>query len=468
VNTQKTFEVIALLAVAVLAGCGGGGGSGSGAGSTPASTVNVQTYFRDPSVAFNNSVTNTNTTPVPSVVLPNNGSTDFVNLNIEVANYQSTIYPLTANDNLANIQIGLYRTANVTRKPNIIKGIVPHDAGGWLNNIYSAGYFSTTWDRIKNKTNANTVVYADSAFITAFDVQNNVVNFAGTFFPNNSMVLDMANMSKNRNMDLMMMIGIYPGDSFVQSFYQQIFTIPASNTQFWDAWFSSYKNILIERATLAKSVGITRLAIGFNMDYMVDKGNARWADLISAIRATGFAGKISYYAGTSRATNAFSGMSESSKNSFIQLFDEIGLTAYDAIIPSATSDLLQSAESIDQMKNFFRTQINSVASANIPVVFLLGTPSINGGTITTDYVEPGTQCISTQITNYQQQADAYEAVSEVLNETTANVGGILSWGYGYRDNLTTLFTNNDTCFKNSASIRGKAAEAVLKYWFTAW
>lgn len=160
-------------------------------------------------------------------------------------------------------------------------------------------------------------------------------------------------------------------------------------------------------------------------------------------------------------------MTLSEKNAFIQLFDEVGMSVNSAIIPVNSSDLQGADESISRMKEFFNTQLNSFKTANVPVLVMIATASTHGNVISSAYIEPGMACSVSNVTDYQQQADVYEAAAEVINGTTG-VGGLLSWGYAYRNNMTTQINPNDVCYKNSASVRGKPAEAVLKYWFSGW
>jgi len=447
-----------------LTACGGGGGSSD---SSP-STASIQTYFRDPTIAYDVAVTNTTKTQV-TVPLMASGSSDFTQLNVNITGYQPTWYPMTAQESTSNVQLGLYRTADINRKSNFIKGVIPHDAGGWLSDAYRAGYFPSTWDRIKYTVNGNMVVYADSAFVHQFDVTTNAVTMTGDMFPDDSMIIDMGSMARTRGMDFMVMVGIYPGNEVINRFFQQVWTIPATNQLFWDAWFSAYKNILINRARVAVRAGATHMAIGFNLSYMMDKGNYRWADLISAVRTAGFTGKISYFDGTNYETNEYMNLDYRTRNEFIQLFDQIGLATTSVLIPSYPGEVANTTENINRMKDFFTYHINSISSANVPIVLMISTPSTHGGIISSEYVEPNQACSATP-TNYQQQADVYEAVAEVINDPVigAKIGGLLSWGYAYRNNMRTFFNTNDSCYEKSASIRGKPAEAVLSYWFKNW
>lgn len=62
--TASKSILAAILGSALLVACGGGGGGSSGNNGT-ASTVNIQTYSRDPSIAFGITVNGTNSTTVP-------------------------------------------------------------------------------------------------------------------------------------------------------------------------------------------------------------------------------------------------------------------------------------------------------------------------------------------------------------------------------------------------------------------
>lgn len=444
--------------------------------SKQSSSVSINYYGREPNIAYPTNVTsniaNLKTQFAPGDQL--SGPSSYLQVSFDLDGYQSTWSPLLLTEK-SNLQLGLYRTSQIKKQSNFAKGIIPHDLGGWLMGAYDAGYFPTTFDRIK-KINGNTVVYADSAFIDRLDFTNNIVSFKGMFFPPDSVVMDMGTMAKSRGLNFMMMIGIYPGDAFVQEFYKNIYTIPTSNDVFWNAWFDAYKKILVERAVLAQKAGVTNLAIGFNLGYMVDKGNDKWSSLIASIRASGFTGDISYFAGTNQQYNELSNISDDYKRSqFMSLFNQVGLNIYNPVFALNSQEILSNDQSLERIKSSIFSQLASLPNNSTPIYFMIGTPSVHGGAVSNAYIEPGLPCsnyISTQIKDYQQQADVYEAVAQIVNAqqntTTKPIKGIFSWGYHYRDDLRTIFTQDDSCFDYSASIRNKPAEAVLNYWFQGW
>jgi hypothetical protein len=323
-NKQGWLSVIAI--TLALTGCGGGGDSASPAPvqiptttapvapPTPAApqttSVNIQTYERSPTVAYPASITSaiaSLTQEIVSVETPKSAG-EYSQLSVTKVGYQPSWYPYTAQDSTP-IQIGLYKADTINKQPNFTKAIIPHDAGGWLMDYYNGGYFPTTFDRIKN-IGGNNVVYADSAIIKTMDVNAKSVVLVGKYFPPDQVILDMGNLARSRGMDFTVMMGIYPGDTLgndtwtVPKFGAAISKL-SDDDPFWDAWFNAYKSILAERAALAQRAGATKFVLGFNLDYMVTRGNSRWAALIKAVRDAGFSGKISYFSGTGAGTNGF-------------------------------------------------------------------------------------------------------------------------------------------------------------------
>ena len=401
--------------------------------------------------------------------IPQMSDEQFANIVIDSPGYITSQYALGSDQQ--TLLIGLYPTSQNQKIPKFTKAIVPHDLGGWLMGAYGSGYFPGTFDRIQ-KMNANTVVYADSVFINQLNFSTNIVEFKGQFFPPDTVVMDMGSMAKSRGLNFMMMIGIYPGEAYFQEFYKNIYTIQPSNAGFWDAWFSAYKKILIERSVLATKAGATSMAIGFNLGYMVDKGNDRWASLISAIRDAGFKGDVSYFSGTNQQYNDLSRFpNDQAKSQFLNLFDQIGIDIYNPVF-ATNSESLSSDQTIARLKASIQYQIDNVLSSSTPVYLMIGTPSVHGGAVNSDYVEPGMSCDNykgKKIKDHQQQADIYQAASQIINaQSSPKVRGLFTWGYHYTDNPRTLFTQNDVCFDLAASIRNKPAESLLKYWFAEW
>lgn len=485
---QGWLSVVAI--TLALAGCGGGDSASPAPVQIPTTTapapvatqttsVNIQTYERSPTVAYPASVTSaiaSLTQETVSVETPKSAG-EYSQLSVTKVGYQPSWYPYTAQDSTP-IQIGLYKANTINKQPNFAKGIIPHDAGGWLLDYYKGGYFPTTFDRIKS-IGGNNVVYADSAIIKTMDVNAKSVVLVGKYFPPDQVILDMGNLARSRSMDFTVMMGIYPGDTLgsdswtVPKFYSAIGQL-SDNDPFWDAWFNAYKSILVERAALAQRAGATRFVLGFNIDYMVNKGNSRWIDIIQAVRSAGFTGKISYSAGTNGSYNGLLNISDVNKrNAFIKLFDEIGLSIYNPIFPE-NGETLTAAQPRTRITKNIQAQIASISSAKVPIFLMIGTPSVHSGLISSEYIESAYTCayFKEQTRDYQTQADIYQSVAEIVNEQSSDgsgiVKGIFSWGYHYLDNPRKKDLVNDTCYDFSASIRNKPAEAVLSYWFKGW
>jgi hypothetical protein len=447
--------------------------------SAPQTTaVNIQTYERLSTVAHPASITSavaSLTQETVSVETPKSAG-EYSQLLVTKLGYQPSWYPHTTQDSIP-IQIGLYKADTINKQPNFTKAIIPHDAGGWLIDYYNGGYFPTTYDRIKS-IGGNNVVYADSVFIKSMNVSSRSVNLYGKFFPANQVILDMGNLAKSRGMDFTVMMGIYPGDPLYDTWDVPKFAAAISqlsdNDPFWDAWFSEYKRILVDRAALAQQAGATRFVIGFNMDYMVNKGNTRWIELIKAVRAAGFTGKISYFSMTNGSYNGLLGISDVNRRSaFIDLFDEIGLSLYNPIIPD-NNETLYAAQPRTRLIKDIKRHIAVISSTKVPILLMIGTPSVHTGLVSGDYIESGLKCseFNHKTRDYQAQADIYQSAAEIVNEQRSAgsgiVKGIFSWGYHYLDNPRKKDVHNDTCYDFSASIRNKPAEAVLSYWFKGW
>ncbi len=339
--------------------------------------------------------------------------------------------------------------------------------------------FNSMFLTIVKTYGSNNVVYADSAIIKTMDVDAKSVVLTGKYFPPDQVILDMGNLARSRGMDFTVMMGIYPGDTLgndtwtVPKFGAAISKL-SDNDPFWNAWFNAYKSILIERAVLAQRAGATRFVIGFNMDYMVTKGNSRWVELIQAVRAAGFTGKISYFSMTSGSYNGLLGISDiNQRNAFIKLFDEIGLSIYNPIILD-NSEALTAAHPRTRIIKDIKKHISLVSATKVPVFLMIGTPSIHTGLISSDYIESGLSCseFNHKTRDYQAQADIYQSAAEIVNEQSSDgsgiVKGIFSWGYHYIDNPKKGANSSDNCYDFSASIRNKPAEAVLSYWFKGW
>jgi hypothetical protein len=467
----------------------------------PTLSVSGRTYLRDDTIAYPVSPINLQGIPEVSVGLgnseitsdifsgyslgtsaPNDGA--YLQLYTEKSSYQPGSYPVTRREDASVINLGLYPGVAATPRSGFAKAVITHDVGGYYPGVYSAGLFASTYDRVKSYMNANMVVYADSAVVTKYDLANNQVSISSTstvpsspsLFPE-SVVADLASQAHNKDLRFMMMLGIYPDVPLISTYFANgPWTVPSSNTAFWDSWFNQYTTVLMERARIAKDASVDEFAIGFNLDFMIDKGGDRWKAMINAIRSTGYTGKISYFGAAymEYSSNAFASLEQTQRNEFMSLFDAVGLDFYTGIAITDPAAVLAREQTRADIRNGIAKQLNSVADAPVPLYVMIGTPSVHGGIVDSTYIEPCAACNSTALnyaTDYMQQADMYQAACEVINNTPTGNGrvmGLFTWGYHYRDDFTYLINPGDSYYDKSANVRGKPAEAVLKYWYSNW
>ena len=156
---------------------------------------------------------------------------------------------------------------------------------------------------------------------------------------------------------------------------------------------------------------------------------------------------------------------------FISLFDYVGINIFSAFSKQGTNSSL----SLDQSQNSIKTSLEKLLEKTkdypVPLLAIVGTPSINGGVVNGDYVEPCLGCNSIapkKLRDYYQQADLYQAFFELINQTPSGNGrfmGVLSWGYNFKDDFGYLLELNDSAYDKSGNVRGKPAESVLYNWF---
>jgi len=426
---------------------------------------------------------------VPTVVL----ASDTVNIT------KSGYIPINIARSLidsASTNIGLYSTSSVNSRPGFIGGVFTMDAGGYLNMIYKRNLFNSTYDRIKTQTGANLVASSDPVWVESYDVQAGTVSMSSTSqipMMTRQQYTTLVGLAHSQNMQYMMQLGVYPAGSL-----QMPWTVPANNTVFWTAWFAAYKEIVIQYAQIATDLNIEYISLGMNHGFMSALPVSYWSDLVISVRNTGYTGKIVYQAmmkpGVWSETDGFNtaatgNLTTRQKNlQFVKLFDYIVLDIYNIV---GNADSNTSAPRSDMRKSF-ATMLHSFTDYPVPLMVQIGTPSIRGGSVITDYVEPCIVCVSiapTKTMDLMEQADVYQTIGEVINATptgNGNVMGLISWGYWFTDNFRTNVTRKSTginsdgtlvdstvaignqnlisAYDKSASIRGKPAESVFGWW----
>jgi hypothetical protein len=104
---------------------------------------------------------------------------------------------------------------------------------------------------------------------------------------------------------------------------------------------------------------------------------------------------------------------------------------------------------------------------------MMRVPSVFGGVVHPEFIEPCIESACNSLAplrtrDYQQQADAYQALAEVVNATPMGPGrvmGMITTQYWYFDDF---FSNGRSDYSKINSVRGKPAEAVLAYWWKGW
>ena len=379
----------------------------------------------------------------------------------------------------------------IVPRPGIVKGVFTMDVGGWMPGTYARGLFEPTYDRILSQVGGNLVAISDPVKVIAYDAAKATVTMSKFESPGTPGTYGMltreqyrrlVSAAHGRNLAFMLQLGIY-GTSTAP---QLPWSVDYSNIAFWDAWFAAYKPIVLEYADIARELDIEYLSLGMNHGFMSHLPVKYWSDLVTAIRSVGYTGKLVYQAGVGfqYSTGEFMDFNggwigteserQAKRLEFVKLFDAIILNVYNIALDRTTPRSI----SRDEMKQSFRWLLAQVNGYPVPLMVMVGTPSVYGGAVDPEYIEPCLVCGSVAANRQRddmQQADVYEALSEVVNETptgTGNIMGVLSWGYWYTDDYYT-WTNEwgvtaDMAYDKSANVRGKLAEVVLKWWFDRW
>lgn len=406
---------------------------------------------------------------------------DADDLSVEAIGYAAGSWPWRDVERISSQSLGLYRSIPIKPRPGFVGGVIPHDVGGIYVDVYKAGLFPPTMQRGRIKAGSNLVTLVDTIEVTEIDVAGAVVGMKGAppwpnkFHPDISakaIYSDLVSNARSRGLSVMMMIAVYPDVPVIDLFFSEITKISPGSTAFWEAWFSKFKPLVIERAAVARDLNMEYLVLGLNQYYMNSFAPySRWADLIKAIRDVGYKGKIGVFDGD------FEGRKFSFDNAdalkFTELFDFLGLSVYAVVKPQFTGEVLAREQTRSRMRADIRALLNKHQGYSQPLIVLMGTPSVHGGASSDEYIEPCLLCNSiapSRVRDLQQQADAYQAMFEVINERPVGAGqvmGFLSWGYHYRDDPTRVLATEDgtlQSYDKSGSVRGKPAEAVMKHW----
>ena len=262
---------------------------------------------------------------IPSTIL----ATDTFNIS-EAGYIPISIARSLIDTSISSSNIGLYTAPNVNSRPGFIGGVFTMDAGGDLNTIYNSGLFPSTYSRIKTKIGANLIAVSDPVWVESYDAASATVRMSSTSsipMLTRKQYTTLVGLAHSNNMQFMMQLGLYPAGNL-----QLPWSVPASNTAFWTAWFNSYKAIAVQYAQIAKDLNIEYISLGMNHGFMSSLPVSYWSDLITSVKNTGYSGKIVYQAminpGSYSETDGFNiastniSLSTEQKNfQFVNLFD---------------------------------------------------------------------------------------------------------------------------------------------------
>jgi hypothetical protein len=372
--------------------------------------------------------------------------------------------------------IGLYKTPPaINPRPGFINGVITWDAGGWLiDYYYKRGLFQPTYTNIIQNAGSNLVTVSDPVFIKEADenhVAMSATSIEGSFWRmmNESEYTTLVKDTHSKGLQFMLWVGVM--DEGRTDYNKIIYTDSPRQDSFWDSWFSEYEKYAVQSAAMAEKLGIEYFNLGHDMSYATSKSRfsggaadclARWQKLTSAIRSV-YHGKLTYFGGLGIITWEFYEDNDYAPG-FIELFDAIGMNIQ-SILPAFNP-------SINDLKSAVTAFLDRYVSWDRPLFIMIRTPSVDGGTSFETYIEPllvVNHEADKHAMNLFQQADIYQAFYEVVNARPSGNGqvmGIFPWGYNYLDNYLTTPGKSDgaMAMDKSGNIRGKPAEAVMKFW----
>ncbi|MEQ1691669.1 MAG: hypothetical protein ABL986_23715 [Vicinamibacterales bacterium] len=459
----------------------------------PAQVTRVLAYLRTDSVAYAPvvaAVTNIAGAQVTlgtrTATMPANGTAslstsigstvDFQPLDVTAPGYQSATYPWFIADTAQVVASGLYPAVTVVPRPGFVKGIDFMDSGGGLATIYQNGRHAMVMDRVKALDGANLVRTNEAFDVTKFSTATNTVEMTADPFNvyNRAVYTNLVNQARARGLQFEMglEIGIFGGklSAADAAVYAGRFTIPVTNTAFWDAYFAAFRPLVLERAAIARDLGIEYLDL-WNLQGLARPESSRFQKLVADIRAIGYTGKLVYFYNAAVET----GFPEwnSVDAGFRALWDINGVSIRTVVAKANAGEVLADAQPRARMRTSVANALNTLAAGPQPIMIMMRLPSIHGGIVHPEFIEPclPPACSSLaplRTRDYQQQADAYQAVAEVVNATPLGNGrvmGMISTQYWYYDDF---FSGGISDYSKVSTVRGKPAEAVLAWWWKRW
>lgn len=407
---------------------------------------------------------------------------DYIAVTADATGYQPAQTPYLLYNSTRPIQLALYPAVTAISRPGFVKGFEFFDSGGGLAQFYAAGRHAPVMDLVRTQNSANLVKTMEAFALKRFNIATNTVVMGGDPWGNYSreMYMNLVSQAKARGLQFMMSfeitgftVGADPLSAADAAEFATRGQIPVANTALWDAYFAAWSALIIDRAKIARDAGVEYIGLGQNLNYLTRLETSRWQKLISDIRATGYTGKIAYF-GT---VNLDSGLGYNEWTSMPAgtraLFDIIGIRWGAVVMRSSASEVLAAEQTRARMRADVTKMLSTMTSFGAPIMILMTTPSVHGAPSKTEFIEPCLDpgCVSvapSRTLDFQQQADAYQAMAEAINATTTGNGrvmGLISTQYWYFQDFTS---NGKSAYDKCSSVRDKPAEAVLRWWFQRW
>lgn len=379
------------------------------------------------------------------------------------------------------LDVALYSTSAVTARPGFVKGIITYDALSELvHTLLPNGDALSTYQRIAARAGGGVTACVDPFFVTGASAAGVVMSTGSAVYSdwrmlNASEYSALIAQAHASGLEFMMFLGAYT-DETVPEYNEEIYAPGARSAQFWDSWFSEYARLLTAYAEIAHAAGAEYISVGFDMGYATGGSKfpggaadclARWTAVVSAVRAAAPAAKLVYFGGVAPLGPYYE--DDDYPAGFTDLFDYVGVS-YQAVTSAPNPSINELKDSIQTLlARYAAGGANPVAK---PLFVMERTPSVTGGAGFDTFIEPeldtSTMSLAYQ-TNFFQQADIYEATFQAINGTPTGSGrvmGVFSWGYSFADDFAGLGSYySHKNHQKAATIRGKPAESVVKYWF---
>ncbi len=365
-----------------------------------------------------------------------------------------------------SMPLGMYRTAAASARPGFVKGAVTWDSGGWTVSVFFPS-FESTYARLQNVTHAGLVSFCDTPIVTDYDATHVTMSTLGSSVGAWDMLTaaqyqTIVGQAHAHGLQFLMWLSV---NAVGANYYSDLGSKDAGDSVFWSAWFAAYQAIAVQYAQIAQANGVEYLGLALNLGYVIRLDASYWSTLIAAIRASGYTGKIvaGLYTDPERSNFESDQANGGTPAPFLSLFNAVILDIYAFTFDTGYTRTALQGIVTDAVGR-------AVAGGANDVWIMLGTPATDTAVTDGTFIEPlaiVNPIAGSHARDLYAQADAYQATFEAINTLPA-VGGFLTWGFHYRDDYLSGYGARDLAMDKAASVRGKPAEAVMRWWYDSF